>query len=97
MPGYKSKNTTIWLDEGPVTLDFVLDPEGGVKGNILQNVYDCNCNSKSKLELVQFFGGVHLEVYFVFIVILGFLCILFQRRVKVKNRQAAGAKRSVVV
>ncbi|KAG4908009.1 hypothetical protein JHK84_056529 [Glycine max] len=27
MPGYKSKNTTIWLDEGPVTLDFVLDPE----------------------------------------------------------------------
>ncbi|XP_027364967.1 carboxypeptidase SOL1 isoform X2 [Abrus precatorius] len=99
MPGYKSKNTSIWLDEGPVTLDFVLDPEVIVKGSVLQNIYDCNCNSKNKLEFVQFFGGVHLEVYFVFIVILGFLCLLFQRRAKAKlsTSRAAGAKRTAVV
>ena len=100
MPGYKSKNTSIWLDEGPMSLDFVLDPEVSVKGSVLQNVFDCNCNSKSRLEFVQFFWGSHLEMYFVFIVILGFLCLLFQRRGKVKfptQRQSAGAKRTVVV
>ncbi|KAL9317696.1 hypothetical protein ACSQ67_014213 [Phaseolus vulgaris] len=43
MPGYKSKNTTIWLDDGPVTLDFVLDPEVSVKGSVLQNACDCDC------------------------------------------------------
>ncbi|XP_045809378.1 carboxypeptidase SOL1 isoform X2 [Trifolium pratense] len=102
MPGYKSKNTSIWLDEGAMTLDFVLDPEVSVKlkGGILENVHDCNCDSKSKLEFVQFLWGSHLEVFFVFIVILGFLCLLFQRRKKVKistSKQSTGAKRTVVV
>ncbi|KAK7391212.1 hypothetical protein VNO78_19624 [Psophocarpus tetragonolobus] len=100
MPGYKSKNTTIWLDEGPVTLDFVLDPEVSVKGSVLQNVYDCDCNSKSKQEFVEFLWGAHLEVFFVLIVILGFLLVLFQRRAKVKfstSRQLVGAKRTVQV
>ncbi|RDX84508.1 Carboxypeptidase SOL1, partial [Mucuna pruriens] len=86
MPGYKSKNTTIWLD-GAVTLDFVLDPEVSIKGTVLQNVYDCDCNSKCKQEFVQFLWGAHLEVFLVFI-----------RRAKVKfstSRQLAGAKRSV--
>ncbi|WVY98575.1 hypothetical protein V8G54_030726 [Vigna mungo] len=51
MIGYKSKNTTIWLDDGPVTLDFVLDPEvSSIKESVLQNVYDCDCNSKSTQE-----------------------------------------------
>lgn len=95
MPGYKSKNTSIWLDEGAMTLDFVLDPEVSIKGSVLQNVYDCNCDSKSKLEFVQFLWGSHFEVFFIFIVILGFLCLLFQRRKKVK--QSTGAKRTVVV
>ncbi|XP_020223688.1 carboxypeptidase SOL1 isoform X1 [Cajanus cajan] len=96
MPGYKSKNTTIWLDEGPVTLDFVLDPEVSHKWSVLQNVYDCNC----KQEFVQFLGGAHLEVYFVLIVVLGFLFLLFQRRAKVKcspSRQLTGPKRTVEV
>ncbi|XP_027189787.1 carboxypeptidase SOL1 isoform X2 [Cicer arietinum] len=100
MPGYKSKNTSIWLDEGAMSLDFVLDPEVSVKGSILRNVYDCNCDSKSKLEFVEFLLGSHLEVFFVFIVILGFLCFLFQRRKKVKfstTKQSTGAKRTVVV
>ncbi|XP_019427261.1 PREDICTED: carboxypeptidase SOL1-like [Lupinus angustifolius] len=94
MPGYKSKNTSIWLDEGPVTLDFVLDAEVSVKGSVLQNVYDCNCNSKCRQEFVQFLWGVHLELYFGFILVLGFFCLLFQRRVKAKSSRA---KRILVV
>lgn len=100
MPGYKSKSTSIWLDEGAVTLDFVLNPEFSVKGSLLQNVYECNCDSKSKLEFVQFLWGSHLEVFFFFIVIIGFLFLLFRRRIKGKistTRQSTGAKRSVVV
>jgi len=100
MPGYKSKNTTIWLDEGPVTLDFVLDPEVSVKGSVLQNIYKCDCNNESKQEFVHFLWGAHLEVFFVVIVILGFLLLLFHRRAKVKistSRQSAGAKRTVEV
>ncbi|CAI8604315.1 unnamed protein product [Vicia faba] len=95
MPGYKSRNTTIWLDEGAMTLDFVLDPEVSMKGSILQNVYDCNCDSKSKLEFVEFLWGSHLEVFFVFFVILGFLCLLFQKRKKVKY--STTKQRTVVV
>ncbi|XP_019442038.1 PREDICTED: carboxypeptidase SOL1-like isoform X1 [Lupinus angustifolius] len=94
MPGYKSKNTTIWLDDGPMTLDFVLDPEVSVKGSVLQNVYGCNCNSKCRQEFVQFLWGAHMELYFGFILILGFLCLLFQRRVRAKSSRA---KRTVVV
>ncbi|KAI4352765.1 hypothetical protein L6164_006986 [Bauhinia variegata] len=79
MPGYKSKSTTISLDAGPVTLNFVLDPEVLIKGP----------------EFVDIFCGAHLEVYFVLIVILGFLCLIFKRRMKVnflKHRQSGGAK-----
>lgn len=101
MPGYKPKNTTIWLDEGPVTLDFVLDPVVSVKASVLQNVPDCNCNSTSKQEFAQFLWGTHLEFYFVFIAILGFLfLLLLRRRAKVKfstSRQLGGAKRTVEV
>lgn len=93
MPGYKSKSTSIWLDEGPMTVDFILEPEVAVKGTILQNVYDCNCISKSRLDFVEFFGGAHLEIYFVLILILGFLCLLL-RRFRVNS---AGAKRRAVV
>ncbi|XP_022641223.1 carboxypeptidase SOL1 isoform X4 [Vigna radiata var. radiata] len=100
MIGYKSKNTTIWLDDGPVTLDFVLDPEVSIKESVVQNVYDCDCNSKSTQEFVQFLWGAHLEVFFILIVILGFLLFLFQRRAKIKvptSRQLSGSKKTVEV
>jgi len=100
MIGYKSKNTTIWLDDGPVSLDFVLDPEVSAKGSVLQNVYDCDCGSKSTEEFVQFLWGAHLEVFFILIVILGFLLFLFRRRAKVKvstSRQLSGSKKTVEV
>ncbi|KAJ7974004.1 Carboxypeptidase SOL1 [Quillaja saponaria] len=60
MPGYKSKTTCIRLDEGLTTVDFVLDPEVTVKGN----VHECNCGSNNRLDLVKFLSGGHWEVYF---------------------------------
>ncbi|CAJ1976895.1 unnamed protein product [Sphenostylis stenocarpa] len=98
MPGFKSKNTTIWLDDGPVTLDFVLDPVVSVKGSVLQNIYDCDCYSKSTQDFVRFLWGAHFEGFFILIVILGFLLLLFQRRAKVKfstSRPLAGSKRTI--
>ncbi|KAJ7974007.1 Carboxypeptidase SOL1 [Quillaja saponaria] len=75
MPGYKSKTTCIRLDEGLTTVDFVLDPEVTVKGN----VHECNCGSNNRLDLVKFLSGGHWEVYFTVIVALGFLLLLVQR------------------
>ncbi|XP_028799970.1 carboxypeptidase SOL1 isoform X1 [Neltuma alba] len=92
MPGYKSKNTSIWLDEGPATVDFILDPEVAVKGAVLQNIYDCNCSNKCKLDFVEFLWGAHLEVYLVLILILGFLCFV-QRRIR---GNSMGSKRIAV-
>ncbi|KAI4346545.1 hypothetical protein L6164_007434 [Bauhinia variegata] len=84
MPGYKPKSTTISLNEGPVTFNFVLDPEDTIKG----------------IEFADIFWGVHLEVYFALIVILGFLCLIFKGRMKanvLKQRQSGGAKRPAMV
>ncbi|XP_054809779.1 carboxypeptidase SOL1 isoform X3 [Prosopis cineraria] len=92
MPGYKSKNTSIWLDKGPMTVDFILDPEVSVKGAVLQNIYDCNCSTKCKLGFVEFPWGAHLEVCFVLILILGFICF-YQRRIRVNS---VGPKRTAV-
>lgn len=83
-----------------MTLDFVLDPEIGVKGSVLQNVFDCDCSRTSTQEFVQFLWGAHLEVFFILIVILGFLLLLFQRRGKFKfptSRQLAGSRKPVEV
>ncbi|KAJ7969773.1 Carboxypeptidase SOL1 [Quillaja saponaria] len=100
IPGYKSKTTCIWLDEGPMTVDFVLDPEVTLKGNVLQSVNGCNCSSQNRFEFVEFFSGGHLEVYSIVIVVLGFLLLLFQRRMKFnlsKHSRSAGPKRTAVV
>ncbi|KAI9112644.1 hypothetical protein K1719_016310 [Acacia pycnantha] len=93
MPGYKSKNTSIWLDEGLMTVDFILDPEVAVKGAVLLNIYDCNCSKKCRHDFVEFLWGAHLEVYLVLILILGFLCFL-QRRIR--GNYSVRIKRTVV-
>ncbi|KAK1553634.1 hypothetical protein Q3G72_001381 [Acer saccharum] len=46
MPGYKSKSTVIWLEEGAITVDFILDPGGTPKGNLLRNICDCDYYGK---------------------------------------------------
>lgn len=96
MPGYKLRSTCIWLDEAAMTLDFVLDTEVTPKGNLLRSGCECDCGNTIKLEFVDFLLGGHLEVCFILIIIVGFLCFLFQRRMKSnlsKHRQVVGPKR----
>ncbi|KAL5779034.1 hypothetical protein ACOSQ2_009771 [Xanthoceras sorbifolium] len=91
MPGYKSKSTIIWLEEGSMTVDFILDPDGTPKSNVVRNICDCDYSSNTKFaRKLDFLWGSHLEICFILIVILAFLCILFKRRMKfslVKQRQ----------
>lgn len=98
VPGYKSKATSIWLGEEAMTVDFILDPEVTSEGTLLRSICDCNCGGKSRHLLVDYFWGIHFEVYSVLIVVLVFLCILLRRRIKInllKHRQSP--KRSVMV
>ncbi|KAG6673850.1 hypothetical protein I3842_15G012100 [Carya illinoinensis] len=101
VPGYKSRSTGIWLEEAAMTLDFVLDPEVTLKGNLLRSSCECDCGNKRRLEFVGFLWEGHLEICLILIVIAGFLCFLFRRRIKnnnlSKHRQLVGPKRPVVV
>ncbi|KAK7851799.1 carboxypeptidase sol1 [Quercus suber] len=96
MPGYKLRSTCIWLDEAAMTLDFVLEAEVTLKENLLRSGCECDCGNTIRLEFVDFLLGGHLEVCFILIIIVGFLCFLFQSRMKSnlsKHRQVVGPKR----
>ncbi|XP_022133691.1 carboxypeptidase SOL1 isoform X2 [Momordica charantia] len=96
-PGYKSKNTSIWLGEGAMSLDFVLDPETTTKGKLMQNTWDCDCYSR--LDFVAYIWGHYFQAYVFLAVVLVFICFLFQRRMKFrlsKQRLVAVPKRIVV-
>ena len=82
VPGYKSKATNICLEGGAMTVDFILDPEVTSEGTLLRSICDCNCGGKSRLLSVEYFWGIHFEVYLVLIVVLAFLCFLLTRRIK---------------
>ncbi|KAF8025010.1 hypothetical protein BT93_F2000 [Corymbia citriodora subsp. variegata] len=99
MPGYKPKATTIWLEEGAMTLDFILDPVVIPVENQLKSVCDCSCSGQSSIELMGFVWNAHLGVYFLLIVIvLALICILFRRRMPIlKHRQTGVLKKPVVV
>lgn len=96
MPGYKSKNTSIWLDEGAMSVDFILDPETTTKGKLMQNS-DCYCGNR--LDFVGYIWGHYFEAYIFLAVVLVFICFLFQRKMKSrlsKQRLVALPKRIVV-
>ena len=99
VPGYGSKTTNVWLEEAAMTVDFVLDPEATPKGNLLRSACECNCGSLSRYKFVDFFRDAHLEVYAILIVVLGFLCFLFQRRIKynLSKQRQLGPKRPVAL
>jgi carboxypeptidase D len=95
MPGYKSRNTHIWLEEAAMTLDFVLDPEVILKGNLPRSGCECDCGYTSRLEFVDFLWGSHLGVFVILIVAVGFLYLLLLRRRNTnfsKHRQLGGQK-----
>lgn len=96
MPGYKSKNTSIWLEEGAMSVDFVLDPDTTTKGKLIQN---CDCYRGNRHDFVGYIWEHYLEAYIFLAVVLVFFCFLFQRRVKSrlsKQRLVALPKRIVV-
>ncbi|KAH9626049.1 hypothetical protein KSS87_000369 [Heliosperma pusillum] len=69
MPGYKSKSTTIMLEE-VTALDFILDPEADRVGKVLETVCDCTGTTKSNLEVVDILAHPQLEVSLVVLVTL---------------------------
>lgn len=81
MPGYKSKSTTIWMDEKAISLDFILEPDITTGENTLGSICDCY-DGKSKLLMVEYLAGFHFEVYFILVLILAFLCLILMRRMK---------------
>ncbi|CAK9313457.1 unnamed protein product [Citrullus colocynthis] len=97
MPGYKSKNTSIWLEEGAMSVDFVLDPDTTTKGKLIQN---CDCYRGNRNDFVGYIWEHYFEAYIFLAVVLVFFCfLLFQRRVKSrlsKQRLVALPKRIVV-
>ncbi|OMO73504.1 Peptidase M14, carboxypeptidase A [Corchorus capsularis] len=95
VPGYKSKTTSIWLGEEATTVDFVLDPEVNSEGTLLRSICNCDCGDKSRLHLVEYFWGIHIEVYLVLIVVLAFLCFLLRRRIKFNLSKQRQSPRSV--
>lgn len=99
MPGYKSKSTTIVLDEEATTLDFILEPEGNQVTKMLETDGDCSGNSKSRLEMVDILAHPNLEVSLIVIVVLVFLFLLLRRRLHMnpKQRQVSGLKRAAVI
>ncbi|KAF3445470.1 hypothetical protein FNV43_RR10646 [Rhamnella rubrinervis] len=100
VPGYRSKTTSIWLEEAATTVDFVLDPEVGPQANLIGSACECDCGSLSRQGFVDLVRGAHFELTFILIVILSFLCFLLQWRIRSnlsKHRQLIGSKRPVAV
>uniref|UniRef100_A0A803NGN8 Peptidase M14 domain-containing protein n=1 Tax=Cannabis sativa TaxID=3483 RepID=A0A803NGN8_CANSA len=99
VPGYKSKTTNIWLEEAAMTVDFVLDPEVTPNRNLLRSVCECNCGRLNRYEFENLFRGAHFEAYAILILVLGFLCLLFQRRIKynLSKQRHLGPKRPVAL
>ncbi|PKI35464.1 hypothetical protein CRG98_044150 [Punica granatum] len=103
MTGYKSKTTIIRLEAGPMALDFILDPEVSNGEHRLESVCDCSCTTGgSGLEVMGFLWNSHLEVYFVLVIVLAFVCILLLRKrarlsfLRHSRQQGGGPKRAVV-
>ncbi|PHT50550.1 hypothetical protein CQW23_10297 [Capsicum baccatum] len=86
MPGYKSRSTRIVLGEEAMTVDFVMDPAITPINSFLQRGWNCSL------------PGLHLEVFFILVLILVsvFLCFLLKRRVVLNYPKQRQSKRSVL-
>uniref|UniRef100_A0A803MTA0 Peptidase M14 domain-containing protein n=1 Tax=Chenopodium quinoa TaxID=63459 RepID=A0A803MTA0_CHEQI len=61
-PGYKSKSTTIFLEEGATTADFVLEPEISSVGKIVETGCPCSGSNKNRLEVVDILAHPQMEI-----------------------------------
>ena len=101
MPGYKSKSTSVWLDREATSVDFILDPIATPVRKKVGNGCDCNCDSKSSLEMSDIFVRQHMEISLLVVVILiVFFFLILRKRLGLnypKHRQQVGSKRPTVV
>ncbi|KMT19605.1 hypothetical protein BVRB_1g012210 [Beta vulgaris subsp. vulgaris] len=99
-PGYKSKTTTIFLEEEATTADFILEPETTNVGQILDTGCHCSGNNRNRLEVGDILAHPQMEVSLVVVVALAFILLLYRRKLCFslpKHRQIAGSKRPTVV
>ncbi|KAJ4965292.1 hypothetical protein NE237_017141 [Protea cynaroides] len=101
IPGYKSKNTRILLEDEAMNVDFVLDPEEDQQMQSQpRSSCNCSCNDNHKLGLLNILGRLHMEIPVVAALIMAFLCFLWKRKFvfnPLKNRKLAGQRRPVTV
>ncbi|XP_021852669.1 carboxypeptidase SOL1 isoform X2 [Spinacia oleracea] len=99
-PGYKSKSTTIYLEEEATTGDFILEPESNSVGGVVETGCPCSVNSKNRFEVVDILAHPQMEISLVIIVALAFLLLLYKRKLCFslrKHRQLAVPKRPILV
>ncbi|KAL6504188.1 suppressor of los1-1 [Orobanche gracilis] len=101
MPGYRSRTACVVLGEGPMTVDFVLDPETDAEGSQFSVDPGCYFGSTSGVQVVDILPVPHLEISAILILILGFLFFLLTRRVRsnhlnLKETTTPVSKRPVV-
>ncbi|KAK6940057.1 Peptidase M14, carboxypeptidase A, partial [Dillenia turbinata] len=99
MPGYKSRTTRILLEGEAMTVDFILSRDTVTEVHLLLNKCDCNCDNKSRLELVQHLGGFHFELSLILIVILVSLCVFLMKKsiFNIRKQKQIIAQRKPVV
>ncbi|KAI4366834.1 hypothetical protein MLD38_022651 [Melastoma candidum] len=100
MHGYKPKNTTVFLEGGAMSLDFVLDPEtGSLRETKVKGWCDCNCNAGIQgVELTGFAWWTQSQLYFLVVVVTIFILIFLGRRFSfLKYRQLGSPKRTMVM
>lgn len=101
MPGFQSKTTHILLEDEAMNLDFILSrEEDSSKHEEVRKEYECTCDGKDRLEVVEFLRGINLGIYLLLSVIFLIFCCLLKRKTMFKSlnhRQFNGHKRPIVV
>ncbi|XP_057776034.1 carboxypeptidase SOL1 [Salvia miltiorrhiza] len=100
MPGYRLKRACVILGEGAATVDFVLDPDTSSTLNGSSRVLEdagCYFDSKTSLQVVDFLPATQLEISLLLFVMLGFLCLLMQRRARRNQKQMPAVPRRAAV
>ncbi|KAL5211596.1 hypothetical protein ABZP36_022443 [Zizania latifolia] len=95
MEGFRPKATRIVLEEEAVSLDFILDLDGG-NGQVkmLRNDnYGCSCDDDKVFHIQE----AHLELYLLVLFILLALYLLFKRRTASKFTTRHSQKRPTAV
>lgn len=76
-----------------MTVDFILDPDETLDGNLLRSICDCSSGVTTK-----FYWRFHIKICFFLVIVLAFLCFLLKRRtIFTLGKQRQPPKRSVMI